>query len=145
MNGLCLLMKHRQLTAEIFGNWVSRHYAWIHVAPPKDPRGVRMGLRAEPRSKESARERVAEFDAFLLHPDTHDCRFIRAIIGLRNVFALSAGMSTPVTVVLGLEPVASVVPAPRKARPARPAAGSSWSELLGRLLDAPLRSLATSF
>ncbi len=89
MNELCTLMKSGELNAEIFDGWVSRYYAMPGDGGP------------EPRSLESARLRVQAFDAYLMQPEVVDCRFIHAIIGLRNVFALYAGMSTPVTVIIG--------------------------------------------
>lgn len=130
MNELCTLMKHRQLTAEIFGAWVSRHYAWIDLPPRESP-------DSEPRSVESARQRVTEFDVFLMHRGIEDSRFIRAIIGLRNMFALHAGLRTPMTIQLGaptLEPL-----------PPRRAPAPTWdlSELLTQLLTP--RSAIPSF
>jgi hypothetical protein len=125
MNELCALMKHRQLTPEIFGAWVSRHYAWIGVQPSP-------GLRAEPRSVASARERVKAFDEFLLGP--RDGKFLRTVIDLRNVFALYAGMSTPVTVVLN---GAVEVPAD---------GWSMWDELLALLFppSEPINLMASA-
>ena len=104
------------LNAESFDGWVSRYYAMPGDGGP--------GSVAEPRSVESARLRVHAFDADLMQRSVVDCRFIHAIIGLRNVFALYAGMSTPVTVVLG-----NPVPAARKAAPK-----ASFGELLELLL-----------
>ena len=108
MNELCNLMTSRELTAEVFDGWVSRYYAMPGDGGP--------GSVVEPRSVDSARLRVKAFDAYLMHPDVVDCRFIHAIIGLRNVFALYAGMSTPVTVIIG-NPVPAVRKAPPKASP----------------------------
>lgn len=94
MNELCTLMKSGQFGARVFDGWVSRYYAM-----PGGP-----GAVLEPRSVESARLRVHAFDAYLVQRRVIDSRFTHAIIGLRNVFALYAGMSTPVTVVLGKAP-----------------------------------------
>lgn len=102
MNELCTLMRLGELTSEVFDDWVSRYYAMPGDGGP--------GSLAEPRSIESARERVHAFDAFLLRREVVDSRFTRAIIALRNVFALHAGMSTPVTIVLGLAPVVPQAP-----------------------------------
>lgn len=119
MNELCRVMKSGELTAEVFDGWVSRHYAMPGDGGP--------GSVVEPRSVESARLRVHAFDAYLMQPDVVDCRFIRAIIGLRNVFALYAGMSTPVTVIID-----DPVPAARKAAPkASPGFGELLELLMG--------------
>ncbi len=119
MNELCGLMKSGELNAEVFDGWVSRYYAMPGDGGP--------GSVVEPRSVESARLRVLAFDAYLMQPDVVDCRFIHAIIGLRNVFALYAGMSTPVTVTIG-----NPVPAARKAAPkASPGFGELLELLLG--------------
>ena len=80
---LCALMATGELTADTFDQWV-------RVAGP-------LGL---PRSPELARLRVRQFDAFLMQPGIEDCRFVRALIGLRNVFARHAALPTPSTVVL---------------------------------------------
>ncbi len=119
MNELCDLMKSGELTAEFFDGWVSRYYAMPGNGGP--------GSVAEPRTVESARLRVKAFDAYLMQPGVVACRFIHAIIGLRNVFALHAGLSTPMTVVIG-----NPVPAVRKAAPkASPGFGDLLDLLLG--------------
>lgn len=93
MDELCTLMKSGGFTAEVFDGWVSRHYAMPGNGGP--------GSVREPCSVERARVRVHGFDAFLMRRGAVDSRFIRAIIAMRNVFALHAGMSTPATIVLG--------------------------------------------
>lgn len=80
---LCALMAIGELTPAAFDDWVQR----------AGPLGV-------PRSPEVARLRVRQFDAFLMQPGIEDCRFSRALIGLRNVFARYAHLPTPATVVL---------------------------------------------
>lgn len=91
MDELCGLMRQEQLTPEVFGAWVTRQAFWLGVEP-------RAELAAEPRSVESARQRVRVFDAFLMRPGVDDCRLTRALIGMRNVFALHAALATPATV-----------------------------------------------
>lgn len=82
---LCALMATGALTADIFHQWA------LHAGP-----------LGEPRSPELARLRVRQFDAFLMRPEMDDCRFSRALIGLRNVFARFAHLPTPSTVVLSV-------------------------------------------
>ncbi len=114
MNELCDLMESGELTAEVFDGWVRLHHAMPGNGVP------------EPRSADSARLRVQAFDAFLMRPGVDDCRFIRAIIGMRNVFAVAAGLATPGTVVIA-NPLPPVRKMPPKACP-------SFSELMDSLL-----------
>ncbi len=129
MDELCTLMRSGQLTSEVFDDWVSRYYAMPAKGGP--------GSLAEPRSIESARERVHTFDAFLMRREVVDSRFTRAIIALRNVFALHAGMSTPVTVVLGLEPVVPQAPV-RLARARKPGLSDMIAQLFAGSVERAL-------
>lgn len=80
---LCALMATGELSADTFHQW----------ARGAGPLGV-------PRSLELARLRVRQFDTWLRQPGIEDCKFIRALIGMRNVFARHASLPTPSTVVL---------------------------------------------
>ena len=90
---LCALMEQRRLSPEVFAGWVTQHSAllWVKSHPQ---------FRAEPCSAETARNRVRQFDSFLMQPGVEQCRFTRAIIGMRNVFARYAGLAMSGTVSL---------------------------------------------
>jgi hypothetical protein len=93
MDELCALMEQRRLCPEAFAHWVTRHsdLLWVEAHPQ---------FQAEPCSQESARRRVRQFDAFLMQPGVEPCRFTRAIIAMRNVFARHAGLALSGTVSL---------------------------------------------
>lgn len=93
MDELCELMTQQRLSIETFDAWVVRNSEYLLV--DDDPE-----FGAEPSSEESARRRVRMFDAFLMQPGVENCRFTRAIIGMRNVFARHAGMVLSGTVSL---------------------------------------------
>ena len=93
MDELCELMAQQRLTREVFADWVQRNSSWLRVE--EHPQ-----FRAEPSSLESARRRVRQFDAFLMQPGVENCRFTRAIIDMRNIFARYAGMALSGTVSL---------------------------------------------
>ncbi len=80
---LCVLMMTGELTADTFDAWA---------------RGA--GPLGAPPSPELARLRVRLFDAFLMQREIVDCRFVRALIGLRNVFAGRAALPRSSTIVL---------------------------------------------